>query len=151
MFPWTKRDAAAALSPTAIPRTGGIPWHGDGVSAVDVDLPFGRKGTRRVHCVQLSVGDFTVELMFQEVLDLLNGRVHVVDPMGRGHDVFLCNAHGVEAAATAGKASEAGAWMANFPADALAILRVPVTEPPVIVIPGHSVASLSAWLRKQPK
>lgn len=151
MFPWMKRDAVAALPPTAIPRTGGIPWHGDGLSAVDVDLPHGRKGTRLVHCVQLRVGEFTVEFMFQEVLDLLKGRVHVVDPMGRGHDVFLCNAHGVEAAATAGKTSEAGAWMANFPADALVIMRVPVTEPPVIVLPADTVASLSAWVRKQPK
>lgn len=151
MFPWTKRDAVAALQPTAIPRAGGISWHGDGLSAVDVDLPQGRKGTRLIHCVQLSVGEFTVEFMFQEVLDLLNGRVHVVDPMGRSHDVFLCNAQGVNAAATAGTASEAGAWMAGFPADALVIMRVPVTEPPVIILPADAVASLSAWLQKQPK
>lgn len=151
MFPWTKRDTVAALPPAAIPRSGGIPWHGEGMSAVDVDLPHGRKGTRLIHCVQLRVGEFTVEFMFQEVLDLLNGRVHMVDPMGRSHDVFLCDASGVEAAATAGKASEAGAWMAKFPSDALVIMRVPVTEPPVIILPADAVASLAEWVRKQPK
>ncbi|WP_449374362.1 hypothetical protein [Arthrobacter psychrolactophilus] len=151
MFPWMKRDTVPALPPAAIPRAGGIPWHGDGLSAVDVDLPHGRKGTRLIHCVQLSVGEFTVEFMFQEVLDLLKGRAHVVDPMGREQDVFLCNAQGVNAAATAGKASEAGAWMASFPADALVITRVPPTEPPVIVIPADTVESLAAWLQKQPK
>lgn len=151
MFSWIKGDAAATLPPAAIPRAGSIPWQGAGLSAIDVDLPWGRKGTKLVHGVQLTAGGLTVNLMHQEILDLLDQRISIVDPMGSNADVFLCNAAGVDAAATAGKASEAGEWMAAFPADALALMVVPVSEPPAAVMSGSDVASFSAWARKLAK
>lgn len=119
MFPWTKRDAAAPLPPAAIPRAGSVPWQGAGLTATEVDLPRGRKGTKLMHCVQLTTGRLTVTMLHAEILDLLDERISIVDPRGPSPEVFLCNAAGVQAAATAGKASEAGKWMAVFPADAL--------------------------------
>ncbi|POH60999.1 hypothetical protein [Arthrobacter glacialis] len=151
MFPWTKRDAAAPLPPAAIPRDGGIPWQGAGLTATEVDLPRGRKGAKLMHCVQLTTSDLTVTMLHAEILELLDGRISMVDPMGASPDVFLCNAVGVDAAATAGRASEAGKWMAVFPADALALMVVPVSEPPAAVMSGSDVASFSAWARKLAK
>lgn len=148
MFPWTKRDSTATLPPVAIPRSGSIPWHGAGLTATDVDLPHGRKGTRLVHCVQLTIGDVTVNMLHGDILDLLDGRISVVEPLRADVEIFLCDARGVDAAATAGRASEAGTWMAVFPADALALMVVPVSEPPATTLSGDDVASFSAWARK---
>lgn len=147
MFPWTKRDSTATLPPVAIPRDGGIPWRGAGLTATDVDLPRGRNGTKLMHCVQLSTGDVTATMLHADILELLNERVSIVDPTGADSSVFLCNAAGVDAAATAGKAAEAGKWMAAFPGDALALMVVPVSEPPAAVLSGADVASFSAWAR----
>ncbi|MHA7268607.1 hypothetical protein [Arthrobacter sp. HLT1-20] len=151
MFPWTKRAAAAPLPPAAIPRAGSVPWQGAGLTATEVDLPHGRKGAKLVHCVQLTTGRLTVNVMHSEILELLDQRISVVDPMGSTAEVFLCDAVGVQAAATAGKASEAGTWMAVFPADALALMVVPVSEPPVAVISGPDVAGFAAWARRLAK
>ena len=46
-----------------------------------VDLPRGRKGTRLVHCVRLTIGDLTMNMLHGDILDLLAGQINAVEPL----------------------------------------------------------------------
>lgn len=149
MVSWFRRNTVPRPSPVeSVQKSSAIPspltLGSLLIEVVEIPARRASKPPRRV--VQWSVGETRTHLHPEELHGLLAGRLSIIDSMTGSDGAFLCNAAGVQAAAQAGKPSEAGKWTAVFPPDALALLVGEISDEPALIMSREEQVSFARWL-----